>query len=325
MSNLPPLYPIKMEPILKEKVWGGNKLHMLFNKKASGKIGESWEISGVDNNVSIVSNGPLKGKTIHWLLENYGEKLVGEKVYRDFQNTFPLLFKFIDAREDLSVQVHPANKLALQRHNSFGKTEMWYILNVEDNGRLILGFKKGVDKKTYSKSLSENRISEILNEESVKPGDAFILLPGTVHAIGAGILLAEIQQTSDITYRIHDWNRPDTNGKMRELQTDWALDAIDFNLSSRKVAFSNKNNLPVPLGSTAFFSVNKLVLTKNQTRSLAAIPSFVVYMCVEGTAKIEMANFLEKIKMGETILIPAQATEIKFTTNSASFLEVYIP
>lgn len=325
MITISPLYPLKFEPILKKKVWGGNKLNKLFKKMGKGNIGESWEISGVAEDVSEIANGPLKGKTLTRLIGNYKEKLVGEKVYQNFGNTFPLLFKFIDAREDLSVQVHPDDVLAKKRHNSFGKTEMWYILDVEKDGRLILGFNEKMDQQKYLKSLSENRITEILNSEPVKKGDTFVLKPGTVHAIGAGILLAEIQQTSDITYRIYDWDRPDTNGQMRQLHTDLALDAIDFSPSKAKVSYSEEKNIPVPIGTTDFFTVNKLNLSQNYVRDLEEIPSFTVYMCLEGNAVIETDDFSEKIKKGETILIPAQLPEIKFITNSASFLEVYIP
>jgi mannose-6-phosphate isomerase len=325
MITVSPLYPLKFHPILKPKVWGGKKLAKLFKKNAVGDIGESWEISGVNDNVSEILNGPLKEKSLNWLLENYKEKLVGEKVYKDFGNQFPLLFKFIDAREDLSVQVHPDDILAKKRHNSFGKTEMWYILDVEKNGRLILGFNERMDQKKYLKALSENKITPFLNSETVQNGDVFIIKPGTVHAIGAGVLLAEIQQTSDVTYRIYDWDRPDTNGQMRELHTDLALEAIDFTPAKTKLEYSEEINKPTHIGTTDFFSVNKLVLSESFVRDLNEIPSFTVYMCLEGAAIIETDDFSEEIKKGETILIPAQLPEIKFTTNSASFLEVYIP
>lgn len=325
MLTVSPLYPLKFYPILKQKVWGGNKLNELFHKNATGNIGESWEISGIVENISKIANGPLKGKTLNWLLENYKEKLVGDKVHKDFGNQFPLLFKFIDACEDLSVQVHPDDKLAKERHNSFGKTELWYLLDSEKEARIILGFNEKVDQKEYLKSLSENKITKILNAIPVKKGDAFILKPGTVHAIGAGVLLAEIQQTSDITYRIYDWDRPDTNGRLRELHTDMALAAIDFNPQEAKLNYSEVKNSPTHIGSTDFFTVNKLVLSKNYVRSLEEIPSFTVYMCLEGSAIIETDDFSEEIKAGETILIPAQLPELKFSTNSASFLEVYIP
>ncbi|KXN97869.1 mannose-6-phosphate isomerase [Aequorivita aquimaris] len=319
------LYPLKFQPILKQKVWGGNKLQELFQKNAEGNVGESWEISGVEENISEIANGPLKGNTLNWVLENYKEKLVGEKVFKNFGNHFPLLFKFIDAREDLSVQVHPNDLLAKARHNSFGKTEMWYILDVEKNGKLILGFNQQMDSKKYLHFLSENRITEILNVEAVKKGDAFLLKPGTVHAIGAGVLLAEIQQTSDITYRIYDWDRPDTNGKLRDLHTDLALEAIDFNPPESKLNYSEVKNSPSPIGTTNFFAVNKLVLSENYLKDLEQVPSFTVYMCLEGSAIIETDDYSEEIKKGETFLIPAHIPKLKFITNSASFLEVYIP
>ncbi|PHR10969.1 MAG: mannose-6-phosphate isomerase [Aequorivita sp.] len=325
MITLPSLYPLRFSPILKEKVWGGNKLQKLFHKTAKGNVGESWEISGVENSISEIANGSLKGHTLNWILKNYKEKLVGEKVYQEFGNQFPLLFKFIDAREDLSVQVHPDDLLAKERHNSFGKTEMWYILNVENDSKLIVGFNKEINQKQYIHYLSEGKITEILNTIPINKDDAFVLKPGTVHAIGAGVLLAEIQQTSDITYRIYDWDRPDTNGQMRALHTDLALGAIKFNQSNSKIAYSAVINSPTLISTTDFFTVNKLVLSKNYIRNLKNIPSFTVYMCIEGNAVIEAEDFSEEIKMGETVLIPAQLPEIKFSTNSASFLEVYIP
>ena len=325
MVTVSPLYPLKFQPILKQKVWGGNKLQELFQKNAEGNVGESWEISGVEENISEIANGPLRGNTLNWALKNYKEKLVGESVYKNFGNQFPLLFKFIDAREDLSVQVHPDDLLAKARHNSFGKTEMWYILEVEKNGKLILGFNQQMDSKKYLHTLSEKRITEILNVEAIKKGDAFLLKPGTVHAIGAGVLLAEIQQSSDITYRIYDWDRPDTNGKLRDLHTDLALEAIDFNPPESKLNYSEIKNSPSPIGTTNFFAVNKLVLSENYLKDLEQVPSFTVYMCLEGSAVIETDDYSEEIKKGETFLIPAHIPKLKFITNSASFLEVYIP
>ncbi len=325
MNKVLPLYPLKFTPILKRKVWGGTKLNKVLNKKAEGNVGESWEISGVADNISEIENGPLSGKSLNWVLENYKEKLVGEKVYNNFGNQFPLLFKFIDAHQDLSVQVHPDDFLAKERHNSFGKIEMWYILNVEKDARLIIGFNQQMHKKKYLQYLSENKITEILNSVAIKNGNAFVLKPGVVHAIGAGVVLAEIQQTSDITYRIYDWDRPDTNGQPRELHTDLALDAIDFNPPESKLNYKESNNSPSNIGATRYFTVNKLNLTSNYVRDLDAVPSFTVYMCVEGRAMLEAENFSEEINKGETILIPAQLSEIKFITNSASFLEVYIP
>ncbi len=325
MITVFPLYPLKFKPILKQKVWGGDKLGELLNKNTGKGTGESWEISGVAENVSVVSNGPLKGKSLTWLLENYREKLVGQEVYERFQNTFPLLFKFIDASKDLSVQVHPDDQLAEERHQSFGKTEMWYILQADTDSRLILGFSEEMDRQKYLAALAEKRITQVLNSVPVKKGDAFILQPGTVHAIGAGIVLAEIQQTSDITYRIYDWDRPDNNGEMRQLHTELALDAIDFQLSSPKLECIPEQNLPQPLGRTDYFVVNNLQLSSDYIRNLRDIPSFAVYMCIDGRATIETDNFSEEIKKGETLLVPAQLSEITFIATAASFLEVYIP
>lgn len=324
-DNTPQLYPLKFHPILKEKIWGGSKLKELLNKSAEGNIGESWELSGVDGDKSIVKNGAFEGKNIDFLLSEYKGKLVGERVYKQFGNTFPLLFKFIDAADDLSVQVHPEDSLAKLRHNSFGKSEMWYILQADVNSRLIIGFKDDVNEKDYLKALSEKRIIEILNSIAVEKGDVFIINPGTVHAIGTGVLLAEIQQTSDVTYRIYDWDRPGTDGKMRQLHTELALDAIDFPTKSKRIIQDHKTNSPVPIGGTQFFSINKLNLSGPLLREFANIDSFVVYMCLEGEAIVEGNGFSEVIKKGETVLIPACFDAINFKTERASFLEVYIP
>jgi mannose-6-phosphate isomerase len=325
MITVLPLYPLRFNPILKEKIWGGNKLYEILQKDDKGNIGESWEISGAEGSISEIVNGSFKGESLQWLLENYKEKLVGKKVYKEFGNTFPLLFKFIDAREDLSVQLHPDDNLAKKRHNSFGKTEMWYILDAEKNSEIILGFKDGIGQPEYLKRLTEKTLPEILNSEPAKRGDAFVITPGVIHAIGAGVLLAEIQQTSDITYRIYDWDRPDINGKMRQLHNDMALEAIDYNYSGKKLKYSKKLNQPTRIGATEFFEVNKLDLNRDFTRNLKEIDSFTVYMCTAGKADIEAGDFTESIKKGETILIPAIFSEIKFNTDSATFLEAYIP
>jgi len=319
------LYPILFEPILKEKVWGGNKLKQIFGRKGNGKIGESWDISGVEGNISIVKNGNLKGKSLRSLIEEYKADLIGEKIFDRFGMNFPLLFKFIDASQDLSVQLHPNDVLAKERHGSFGKTEMWYIIQAENDSRLILGFEGEMDEAKYLKYLSENKITEILHSEKVEKGDTFMVKPGTVHAIGAGMLLAEIQETSDITYRIYDWDRPDIDGQMRELHNDLALKAIDYEASQSKVSYNINENEVSNLVTNTFFETNKLLLTKNKFRDLSKIDCFVVYMCVEGEAIIEAEGFSEKLKIGDTILIPAIFDEIHINTSQATLLEVYIP
>jgi len=318
-------YPIKFKPILQEKVWGGNKLSSFFNKKGKGNIGESWELSGVDGFVSIVENGSQKGKDLNQLIEKYGSKLMGEKVIEEFGNTFPLLFKFIDAREDLSVQLHPDDSLAEERHDSFGKTEMWYILNAEKDARLLLGFNRSMDEETYLKHLSEKRIPEILHSENVTTGDSFFIAPGTVHAIGAGVMLAEIQQTSDITYRIYDWDRLGLDGKERELHTDLALKAINYKDPETRLEYDRIDNAPSLICQSPYFETNYLQLTKKCMRDLFDIDSFVVYMCVEGEGSFKLNNDSVPLKKGETILIPACKEILEINTQSATFLEVFIP
>lgn len=318
------LYPLKFYPILKEKVWGGSKLKELFSKASGTFIGESWELSGVSGDISVVSNGLLKGTTLSELIELYANEILGERLALQFQKKFPLLFKFIDANQDLSIQLHPDDSLAKKRHDSFGKTEMWYIMQAEAEARLIMGFNQKMDETIYKKALSENRITEILNNVPVKAGDSFFIAPGTVHAIGAGVVLAEIQQTSDITYRIYDWDRPGTDGKMRELHNDLAMDAIDYDTSDTKINYIESLNEAVLLKQTPYFTTNKLSLSAAIDRDVSALDSFVVYMCVEGTGEITVGNVSENLKKGETVLIPAAAEEIKISTQSATFLEVYI-
>lgn len=319
------LYPLKFEPILKEKVWGGSKLHTSLNKKEGERIGESWELSGVPDSVSIVANGSLQGKNLNELITEYQEKLIGKQVFEQFGNQFPLLFKFIDAAEDLSVQLHPNDALAQARHNSFGKTEMWYILEAESNARLIVGFNAEIDEKSYQKYLSENNITNVLNSESVVKGDTFFIAPGTVHAIGGGILLAEIQQTSDITYRIYDWDRPGLDGKLRELHNDLAVDAINFAGLNAKQDYTDVENKAIQICKCPYFETNKLLLSETIQKEYGFIDSFVVYMCVEGEVDVRSGDYSETIVKGETLLLPASTEVVYLETENATLLEVYIP
>lgn len=317
-----PLYPIKFSPILKEKVWGGYKLKTFLGKQTLlNNIGESWEISGVENNVSVVQNGPLKGNSLSDLITKYKADFLGKKVFEAFGTQFPLLFKFIDAKEILSVQLHPNDVLAKKRHNSFGKTEMWYIIQADENAELILGFSQKIEKKTFLNAIEDKKIQQFLHKEKVKPGDAFLIAPGFVHAIGAGVLLAEIQQTSDVTYRIYDWNRPDVDGNMRELHLDLAIDAIDFNPSKN----FRLNNLNEQLIQSPYFFVNKVDTEKHTFRNLKSIDSFVVYMCVSGETEINCGAAFENLKTGETVLIPAAAEAVHFQNGSAKILEIFVP
>tara|TARA_R110002072_G_scaffold1587_1_gene13359 strand:- start:163191 stop:164168 length:978 start_codon:yes stop_codon:yes gene_type:complete len=325
MNKEDSLYIFKFKPILKNKVWGGHKLADIYGKGDASKAGESWELSGVKENVSIVSNGRLKGMSLTKLIEKFRTQLVGDKVYDHFGKEFPLLFKFIDAEQDLSVQLHPNNELAAARHNSFGKSEMWYILDAEENARLILGFNREMNEQIYTKYLFNNRLTEILHSEKVNRGDAFYLKPGTVHAIGEGILLAEIQQTSDVTYRIYDWDRPDSNGELRELHTDLALEAIDYNASDARLNYNDTESVVTNICKSEYFETNKIKLSEAFIRDISHLKSFVVYMCIGGTATLTSSNTSEEIKNGDTVLIPASFDEVYFETKNAIFLEVYVP
>lgn len=321
----PELYPLQFVPKLNEKVWGGTKLESLLNKKTEGTIGESWEISGVEGAVSKVSNGTLKGLEITQLIQNYKADLVGERVYQRYGDQFPLLFKFIDAHQDLSVQLHPNDTLAQARHNAFGKTEMWYILQAQNDARLILGFNRKLNKETYAEILKNNEITSVLHSEPVKEGEAYLIEPGVVHAIGAGVLLAEIQQASDITYRIYDWDRPDTDGKLRQLHTEEALDAIQFTTNAPRISYKDALNSRVLLVSCPYFVTHKLVLTESFSIENFENESCKVYMCTEGEAEILTENNSVSLKKGQTILIPACFKKYQIKTENATFLEVYIP
>ena len=324
------LYPLKFKTIYKETIWGGNKLNKQLNKDvpANAKVGETWEISCVEGDISIVSNGTLEGNSLQDLIEIYMGDLVGDKVYDKYGLEFPVLIKFIDANDDLSIQVHPDDAIARKRHNAFGKTEMWYVLEGEKDSKLISGFSKTVTKREYLDKLEANEISDILNFDPVKKGDVFFIPAGRVHAIGSGILLAEIQQTSDITYRIYDWDRKDKDGKGRELHTELAIDVLDFKKHDNyKTNYTTSNNEAVELANTEYFKTNIIELEKKMEIDLFKIDSFIIYIATEGEVDI-IYNSTEKInlKKGETVLIPAELDEIILEpkTKSCTLLEVHM-
>jgi mannose-6-phosphate isomerase len=319
------LYPIKFKPILKEKIWGGTKLKTILNKKSDApNIGESWEISDVDGDTSIVSNGEFKELTLKQLLSTYQEELIGRKNFEQFGENFPLLIKFIDAKEDLSIQLHPNDELAAKRHNSFGKTEMWYVMQADDKANLIVGFNQSVTPDVYLKHLENKTLPEILNFDKVREGDTYFIEVGRVHAIGAGVMLAEIQQTSDITYRVYDWDRKDDDGNKRELHNDLAIDAIDFNMKEDfRVTYSKQENEESNMVSCQYFTTNYIHLTKIIEKNNHH-DSFIIYMCVEGNAKVTVEGFSEIINKGETILVPATFKRFKLESNNAKLLEVYV-
>jgi len=322
------LYPLKFETVLKEKVWGGTALVTRYNKKSTGSlhIGESWELSAVADNQSIISNGFLAGNNIEELIEVYMGDITGDSIYEKFGNEFPLLIKFIEAQEDLSVQVHPNNDLAKKRHNAYGKTEMWYILESKPGSKIYTGFKDGVTREIYKEAVRSGRIEELMNVENVNAGDTFFTPAGRVHAIGAGIVLVEIQQTSDITYRIYDWNRKSTGKEKRELHTDMALDAIDFNQSgTNKIRLEQVLNKTENLVSCEFFDTNIISFNNAIDKEYYFNDSFVVYICLEGEFSIGWDGNSEKVTKGETVLLPAMIKEVTLKPlNEARLLEVYI-
>ena len=318
---------LKFEPILKEKIWGGEKLIHHLNKKSNNtNIGESWEISDVENDTSIVSNGDLKGKDLKQLIVDFKGDLVGESVYAHFGEKFPLLIKFIDAKEALSIQLHPNDALAKERHNSFGKTEMWYVMQADKKANLIVGFQKEVSAQEYVKNLESKTLLDILNVDEVSEGDVYFIPTGRVHAIGAGVLLAEIQQTSDVTYRIYDWDRPNPDGTFRDLHTEEAVDAIDYKVQdSYKTAYTKKDNEISEIVSCPYFTTNVLPLSMNIQVNHSDKDSFVIYMCVKGEVVFKYQNQQEKLQQGETILVPASIKEFAIdTVKNSELLEVYI-
>ena len=316
-------YPLQFYPILKERIWGGEKLKSFLNKPiVSNVTGESWEISTVENDISVVSNGEYQHKNLNELLDLYPEEILGTQIHTKFGKQFPLLFKFLDAKQDLSIQVHPNDELAQKRHHSFGKTEMWYVMQADADAKLIIGFKENSNQQNYIQNLENKTLLNILYTKTIKQGDVFFLETGTVHAIGAGSVIAEIQQTSDITYRIYDFDRKDAQGNERELHTNLALEVINYNKLETKKEYSkieNKSNEVVncPFFTTNFIPLNgEMTFQKNKNY-------FRVYMCVDGDFVIGYTNKKTHYKKGDTILIPA-SMETFIVTGKASLLEIYI-
>ncbi len=316
-------YPLQFEPILKERIWGGTKLKTFLDKPINSEItGESWEISTVENDVSIVANGEYKGKSLNEMIENFPKEILGTLVHEKFGFDFPLLFKYLDARQDLSIQVHPNDELAKKRHNSFGKTEMWYIMQADEDARIIVGFNENSSKESYIENLENKTLLSILDSKKVRQGDVFFLETGTIHAIGAGMVVAEIQQTSDITYRIYDFERKDANGKERELHTDLALDAINYNKVDTQKFYSKNINESNETVNCPYFTTNFIPLD-GQINIQKDDNSFTVYMCVDGNFDLIYNKVTYRYSKGDTILIPAALKDFELSGN-ASLLEIYI-
>lgn len=318
------MYPFLFYPILKDRLWGGDKLRSVLAKESPvGAIGESWELSGVSGDVSVVANGPLKGKTLNELILNDPVALLGKQVVDRFGYGFPILIKFIDAKLDLSIQLHPNDELARKRHNSFGKTEMWYVIDADPKARLIVGFKERVSTETYRKSLEDGTILDYLNRIPVREGDTFFIRPGLVHAIGAGILLAEIQQTSDVTYRIYDFKRKDSHGHYRELHTDLAMEAIDFKVEDDfLVSYEKDADRVNPMVDCPYFKTDFLSLTQDMTMDTTQRDSFTILMCVWGAAEVDNGSGKVSLVQGQTVLLPANTEQIHLRSAGARLLQV---
>ena len=316
-------YPLQFEPIFKERIWGGEKLKTVLNKPiTTNNTGESWELSTVEGDISVVVNGEWKGKSLTAIINEFPDEIVGTEVHARFGKQFPLLFKYLDASEDLSIQVHPNDALAKKRHNSFGKTEMWYVMQADNDAKIIVGFKEDSDAAEYLENLKNKTLLSILDTVKVQVGDVFFLETGTVHAIGAGLVVAEIQQTSDITYRIYDFDRVDIHGNTRELHVDLAMDAINYNKVQTKKEYTKKINESNGIVDCPYFTTNFIPLDGEISVSKSG-ESFTVYMCVEGSFEIENNNSKLHYIKGDTVLIPAAMKEF-ILNGKASILEIYI-
>ena len=321
MSNLN--YPLKFKPILKEKIWGGHRLSDMLNKEIGSlpNAGESWEISAVDGNISMVTNGCFAGISIDELLRQEREKLIGQKNYEMFGNNFPLLIKFIDAADKLSIQVHPNNEVAKRRHNASGKSEVWYVINADDNSELISGFSKPISYEEYKELLDRGAFAEVLNRVRVQRGDMFFIPAGRIHGICKDTMVAEIQQTSDITYRVYDYKRKDSNGKERQLHVEEAAEALNFNdTDNGKFNYSLKPNECVKTVSCPYFKTGVTLVRGETKRDYSELDSFVILIGVRGNT---IVNGVE-LKYGETMLIPASLKAVDIIATDAEILEVYI-
>lgn len=300
----------KFTPILKSMLWGGERIIPYKGIESDMKqVGESWEISGVEGNESVVAEGPDAGMKLPDLLARDGAKLLGRENYERFGNEFPLLIKFIDAREDLSIQVHPNDAQAWERHKSKGKTEMWYVVDATPGARLRSGFAKRVTPEEYEASIADNSITDLLAEYDIHAGDVFFLPAGRIHSIGAGAFIAEIQQTSNITYRIYDFNRRDANGNTRELHTEQSKAVIDYNvLDDYRTHYEAATDCGVDLVSCPYFTTSLYDLTEPHKLDLEELDSFMVIICTAGAGTItDDKGGQMSIHQGESILVPASA------------------
>jgi mannose-6-phosphate isomerase len=323
------MYPLKFNPIFKDKIWGGDKIRTRLGLDFSPlpNCGEAWVVSGVSGSETLVSDGFLAGNTLNEVVEVYMDELVGEKVYERYGNEFPILVKLIDASDWLSIQVHPDDRLAAERGTCRGKTEMWYILDADPGARLISGFSRDMDLESYLEFAGQNRFTEMMNFSDVAKGDVFYIPAGRIHALGPGILLAEIQQTSDTTYRVYDWDRKDDKGNARELHTKEALDAFDFSFHPDVLTRpGNRPNTPNRAVTSPYFTTNLIPLDGAYTRDCQELDSFIIYLASEGRSTVRCGEHTTFLSAGEAIVIPASAETVQLTSEGPStLLEVFIP
>lgn len=323
------LYPLKFKPVFKEKIWGGNKINTVLGMEYPPlpNCGEAWVLSGYGDEVSVVTNGFLSENQLDELIEVYMGDLVGESVYEKYGTKFPLLIKILNSSDWLSIQVHPDDKLAKSRHDDLGKTEMWYIADAEPGSQLISGFKNEITPEQYLSHLHDGSLTDIMNYENVEKGDVFFIPAGRVHALGPGLLLFEIQQSSDVTYRIYDFDRVDNEGNPRQLHTDLALEAIDFTEhDTYKTRYSPSFNETVPLVESMYFCTSLMHFGTPVVKDYSGIDSFIILQCVEGCCNIESGDETETLKAGEVILIPAIIENIRIVPLVESkLLEIHYP
>lgn len=335
------LYPLLFNPNLHTIVWGGNRLipykdiaHEALPEgiTPTTPIGESWEVSAVESSPSTIANGPLKGRDLISVVNEYGPQILGEAVSKQYDGKLPLLVKFIDARKDLSIQVHPNDELARLRHGKFGKTEMWYIIDAEPGASILAGFSKEITPEEYRQRVADGTICDVLARHEAHPGDVFYIPAGRIHAICGGIMLAEVQQSSDITYRIYDYNRPGLDGKPRQLHTDLAAEAIDYNVvEDYRTHYGDTTERAAQVIDTPFFDVRVMDINEPIHRNLIKYDSFIISMCIKGSCRITMredptGQHSVVLHHGNSCLIPASVADYDITplNHSTRILEAHI-
>ena len=321
------LYPLKFKPIFKDKIWGGRKIkeQLGLDFGTLPNCGEVWLLSGLWDEQSDVANGDFEGDEINDLVETFMGDLVGESVFDKYGEQFPLLLKIIDANDWLSVQVHPDDELAEKRGLGNGKTEMWYVMQADKDAELVMGFNREMTRMDYVKVMKSNTLRDVLNYEKVEAGDVFFIPAGRVHALGPDIMVAEIQQTSDTTYRIYDWDRINEAGMSRELHIPQSVEAIDFNIPDQyKIEVQDVMNKTVPVVDCQYFVTNLLQLQGEMEKDYSNLDSFVILLCTEGIFSLVWENGAVFVKQGECVLIPNIVKKVSIRAERyCKLLEVY--